>query len=67
VLERFSDRARRVAVLAPEESRMLGHDRIGPAHLLLGVLRDRDGATVPALDRIGPAHPSRGSDLTCLR
>lgn len=53
MFERFTDRARRVVVFAQEESRMLGHDRIGSGHLLLGVLRDRDSPTVQALERAG--------------
>lgn len=58
MFERFNDRARRVVVLAQEESRMLGHDRIGTAHLLLGVLRDRDRATAPVLDEMGVTLPA---------
>jgi hypothetical protein len=40
VFERFSERARQVVVLAQDEARSLGHDRIGSAHLLLGLLRE---------------------------
>jgi ATP-dependent Clp protease ATP-binding subunit ClpC len=40
VFERFSDRARRVVVLAQEEARDLGHDYIGTEHLLLGLLKN---------------------------
>ncbi|WP_029137936.1 Clp protease N-terminal domain-containing protein [Nakamurella lactea] len=53
MFERFTDRARRVVVLAQEESRMLSHDRIGTAHLLLGVLRDQDSAAATALGEAG--------------
>ncbi len=37
VFERFTDRARRVLVLAQEEARLLGHDFIGTEHILLGL------------------------------
>jgi ATP-dependent Clp protease ATP-binding subunit ClpC len=40
VFERFTDRARRVVVMAQEESRLLGHGFIGGEHLLLGLLRE---------------------------
>ena len=40
MLERFTDQARRVVVLAEEEARMLDHNWIGTEHLLLGVLRE---------------------------
>lgn len=52
MFERFTDRARRVVVLAQEESRMLNHDRIGTEHLLLGLLRD-DSETARALEHAG--------------
>jgi ATP-dependent Clp protease ATP-binding subunit ClpC len=44
MFERFTDAARRVIVLAQEESRLLNHDYIGTEHLLLGLLREADGA-----------------------
>jgi ATP-dependent Clp protease ATP-binding subunit ClpC len=40
MFERFTDRARRVVVLAQEEARILGHNWIGTEHLLLGLLRE---------------------------
>ena len=40
VFERFTDRARRVVVLAQDEARLLNHDFIGTEHLLLGMLRE---------------------------
>jgi ATP-dependent Clp protease ATP-binding subunit ClpA len=42
VFERFTDPARRVVVLAQEETRARGDDRIGSEHLLLGVCRATD-------------------------
>jgi ATP-dependent Clp protease ATP-binding subunit ClpC len=49
MFERFTDRARRVVVQAQEESRKLNHNYIGTEHLLLGILRDGDGAAAEAL------------------
>jgi len=45
VLDHFTDEARRAVVLAAEEARVLGHDRIGTEHLLLGLVRLNDAAT----------------------
>jgi ATP-dependent Clp protease ATP-binding subunit ClpC len=49
VFERFTDRARRVVVLAQEEARMLNHNYIGTEHLLLGLVREGDGIAARAL------------------
>ncbi len=49
MFERFSDRARRVVVLAQEEARMLGHGYIGTEHLLLGLIHEGDGTAARAL------------------
>ena len=43
MLERFSDRARQVVVVANEEARELGHDHIGTEHLLIALLREEAG------------------------
>jgi hypothetical protein len=53
MLERFTDQARRVVVLAEEEARMLHHNWIGTEHLLLGVLREGDGVAARALESLG--------------
>jgi hypothetical protein len=53
MLERFTDQARRVVVLAEEEARMLDHNWIGTEHLLLGVLREDDGVAARALESLG--------------
>jgi ATP-dependent Clp protease ATP-binding subunit ClpA len=53
MLERFTDQARRVVVLAEEEARMLDHNWIGTEHLLLGVLREGDGFAARALESLG--------------
>jgi ATP-dependent Clp protease ATP-binding subunit ClpC len=50
MFERFTDRARRVVVLAQEEARELGHNYIGTEHILLGLLRVSDGVAARALD-----------------
>jgi ATP-dependent Clp protease ATP-binding subunit ClpC len=49
VFERFTDRARRVLVLAQEEARLLNHGFIGTEHILLGLLGERDGVAARAL------------------
>jgi ATP-dependent Clp protease ATP-binding subunit ClpC len=53
MFERFTDRARRVVVLAQEEVRMLDHDYIGTEHILLGLLREGEGVGPQILDRLG--------------
>jgi Clp amino terminal domain, pathogenicity island component len=53
MFERFTDKARRVVVLAQEESRRLGHSHIGTEHILLGLLREEDGLAARALDSLG--------------
>ena len=53
MFERFSNQARRVVVLAQEESRALNHHHIGTEHLLLGLLREERGAGARALESAG--------------
>lgn len=53
MFERFSDRARRVVVLAQEESRLLNHSHIGTEHLLLGLLSEGEGVAFKALEACG--------------
>jgi hypothetical protein len=53
MLERFTDRARRVVVLAQEEARMLNHNYIGTEHILLGFIREGDGVAARALESPG--------------
>jgi ATP-dependent Clp protease ATP-binding subunit ClpA len=52
MFERFTDRARRVVVLAQEEARLLRHDSIGTEHLLLGLIKENDGVAVKALESL---------------
>jgi len=53
VFERFTDRARRVLVLAQDEARIQHDNFIGSEHLLLGLLREEDGAAAKALQQLG--------------
>jgi ATP-dependent Clp protease ATP-binding subunit ClpC len=53
MFERFTDRARRVVVLAQEEARLLNHNYIGTEHLLLGLLREEQGMAAHALESLG--------------
>jgi ATP-dependent Clp protease ATP-binding subunit ClpC len=52
VFQRFTDRARRVVVLAQDEARRLDHDYIGTEHLLLGLIREEDGVAAKALGAV---------------
>ena len=49
MFERFTDRARRVVVLAQEEARMLNHNYIGTEHILLGLIAVKDGVSAAIL------------------
>jgi ATP-dependent Clp protease ATP-binding subunit ClpC len=53
MFERFTDRARRVVVLAQEEARMLNHNYIGTEHILLGLLHEGEGVAARALESLG--------------
>jgi ATP-dependent Clp protease ATP-binding subunit ClpC len=53
MFERFTDRARRVVVLAQEEARMLNHNYIGTEHLLLGLIHEGQGVAATALESLG--------------
>jgi ATP-dependent Clp protease ATP-binding subunit ClpC len=53
MFERFTDRARRVVVLAQEEARGLNHNYIGTEHLLLGLVREGDSVGVKVLGSLG--------------
>ncbi len=53
MFERFTDRARRVVVLAQEEARLLGHNWIGTEHLLLGLISEGDGVAAKVLVKLG--------------
>jgi ATP-dependent Clp protease ATP-binding subunit ClpC len=53
VFERFTDRARRVLVLAQEEARLLNHSFIGTEHILLGLIHEGEGVAAKALEQLG--------------
>ena len=53
MFERFTDRARRIIVLAQEEARMLNHNYIGTEHLLLGLIHEGHGVAAEALESLG--------------
>src|SRR5688500_20174657 len=52
MFERFTDRARRVVVLAQEEARMLSHNYIGTEHILLGLIHEGEGVAAKALETL---------------
>jgi ATP-dependent Clp protease ATP-binding subunit ClpC len=53
MFERFTERARRVVVLAQEEARMLNHNYIGTEHILLGLIREGEGVAAQVLVKLG--------------
>jgi len=58
VFERFTDRARRVVVLAQGEARLLDHNYIGTEHLLLGLIAEGEGVGARALQALDVSLPS---------
>ena len=56
MLERFTERARQVVVLAGEEARKLEHKSIGTEHILLGILAEKEGLAARVLDNLGITH-----------
>jgi ATP-dependent Clp protease ATP-binding subunit ClpC len=53
LFERFTDRARRVTVLAQEEARLLNHNYIGTEHILLGLIHEGEGIGAQTLAKLG--------------
>jgi len=53
MFQRFTDRARRVVVLAQDEARTLNHTYIGTEHILLGLVREGGGVAAKALESLG--------------
>jgi ATP-dependent Clp protease ATP-binding subunit ClpC len=53
MFERFTDRARRLVVLAQEEARLLNHSYIGTEHILLGLIHEGEGVAAKALESLG--------------
>ncbi|HEX3565074.1 MAG TPA: Clp protease N-terminal domain-containing protein [Acidimicrobiales bacterium] len=58
MFERFTDRARRVLVLAQEEARLLNHNFIGTEHVLLGLIHEREGIAAQALRELDVSLPA---------
>ena len=52
MFERFTDRARRVVVLAQEEPKMLNHNYIGTEHILLGLIHEGEGVAAKSLESL---------------
>ncbi len=64
MFERFTDRARRVVVLAQEEARMLNHNYIGTEHILLGLIHEGEGVAAKALESLGISLEAVRSQVT---
>lgn len=62
MFQRFSDRARRIVVLAQGEARQLAHDEVGTEHLVLALMADRNGVAALTLRTLG-ATPEEGRRL----
>src|SRR5207253_1399764 len=58
MFERFTERARQVVVLAQDEARALKHNYIGTEHLLLGLLREKEGLGARVLESLGVRLPA---------
>src|SRR5688572_3891257 len=56
LFERFTDRARRVLVVAQEDARLLDHNYIGTEHILLGLAHEEDFISCKALGNLGIKH-----------
>ena len=63
MFERFTDRARRVVVLAQEEARALNHKYIGTEHILLGLIREGEGVAAKALESMGISREAVRSEV----
>jgi ATP-dependent Clp protease ATP-binding subunit ClpC len=63
----FTDRVRKVLAMASEEAIRLGHEHVGTEHLLLGLLREREGvaAAVPTSLSGAPSRSASGSSDRC--
>ena len=55
MFDRFTDRARRVIVLAQDEAKLLNHNYIGTEHILLGLIHEGEGVAAKALESLGIA------------
>jgi Clp amino terminal domain, pathogenicity island component len=64
MFERFTDRARRVVVLAQEEARLLNHNYIGTEHILLGLIHEGEGVAAQSLESLGISLEAVRSQVT---
>jgi hypothetical protein len=64
MFERFTDRARRVVVLAQEEARFLDHNYIGTEHILLGLIHEGEGVAARALESLGVSLEAVRAEVT---
>jgi hypothetical protein len=64
MFERFTDRARRVVVLAQEEARLLNHNYIGTEHILLGLVHEGEGVAAQALTQLGVSLEAVRAEVT---
>src|SRR3970282_733825 len=53
MFERFTERARRVIILAQEEAKRLNHSAVGTEHILLGIIREGEGVAPRVLEAMG--------------
>ena len=53
MFNRFTERARKVIILAKEEARRFNHDYIGTEHILLGLIREGEGVAATVLQKLG--------------
>ena len=58
MFEKFTDKARKVIVLAQEEARMLERSYVGTEHILLGLIREGEGVAAQALRRLNVSYES---------
>ena len=63
MFERFTDRARRVVVLAQEEARRLNHNYIGTEHILLGLIQEGEGHAAKAIEELNISIDSVRSEV----
>jgi ATP-dependent Clp protease ATP-binding subunit ClpA len=66
MFERFTDRARRVVVLAQEEARELQHNYIGTEHILLALIGEGEGVAFRILDRLGMSHDATKEEVKAM-
>lgn len=62
--DKFTDKARKVLVLAQEEARALHQPYVGTEHVLLALLKEKEGLAAQALDHLGVTYEAA---LTCAQ